>query len=441
MKALDYSLAAAKASELARVLEAVFSRSPIGVAVIDADGYFRQINPAYCALYGYTEQEMIGRSFTMVFPEDRRELTLKRHQRFLFEGAELRGEFDVVRRDGSHLSVITESVRLPGEDGRPLRLVYVVDITERRRAEDALRQSEQVYRTLFETVPQGVVYHGLDGRVLRANPAAQRILGRTLDELQGRAHGSRGWNVIRPDGSPLPEAERPAWRTLKTCEPVRGEQMGIVVPGRGVTWIEVTTIPVLQDGRLFEVYACFEDVTDRLALSRELAKRASTDFLTGLANRRSLSEHLLFQWEQTRCHDEHRCAVLSVDIDFFKHVNDSHGHAVGDQVLKAVAAIMTGQVRSSDLVCRHGGEEFMLVLPDARLEDAVALAERLRATVESHTIRVDGTELAVTISIGVSTVSVRDTAPELVLARADDALYDAKRAGRNRVSVRDVARG
>lgn len=437
MKPRDFALATARPDEVGWLLESIISRSPIGVAVIDYHGIYRHVNPAYCTLYGYAERELLGESFTIVFPQDRRAATLLRHQRFLSAGDELKGGFDVLRRDGCALSVITESVRVPGADGAPLRLVYVVDITERRRAEEALRRSEQTYRTLFETVPQGVVYHAPDGRILAANAAAQRILGASLDELLGRTPLDPAWGAVREDGTPFPGEEHPVAITLRSGAAVHDVVMGVAVPGRALRWIEVSTVPVQRDGVVVEVYACFQDISERLTMSRDLAYRASMDFLTGLANRRSLAERLSLEWNRLLRGSQRNCALLSVDIDFFKHVNDTHGHAVGDAVLREVAAIMSSQVRATDLVCRHGGEEFAIVLPDTALERAVALAERLRAAVAEGP-RTTGVP-TLTVSVGASVMIASDASPERVLERADLALYDAKRGGRNRVSVRGGA--
>lgn len=438
VRSVEFSVASRKLEDVAWLLQAIIHRSPIGVAVIDYDGIYRQVNPAYCALYGYREHELLGQSFTIVFPEEARELTLRRHQRFLSEDAELKGEFDVRRRDGANLTVLTESIRVPGGNSDSLRLVYVVDITERRLMEDALRRSEETYRTLFETVPQGVVYHGLDGKIRSANPAALRILGMSMPELLGTSPVDPRWRAIREDGSPMPLAEYPASVSRRTGRPVRNVVMGVVVPNRGAAWLNVSAVPVYRSGVLEEVYTCFEDVTDRMMLSRELAQRASTDFLTGLANRRSLTERLVLEWERLRRHVDRHCALLSVDIDHFKDINDTHGHPTGDAVLVGVAQVMLRQVRSSDLVCRQGGEEFAVVLPDANLERAALLAERIRTAIAAERFAAPKGPLAVSVSVGVSAIAVTDNGAEVVLERADRALYEAKRLGRNRVSVASV---
>ncbi len=308
------------------------------------------------------------------------------------------------------------------------------DVSERKHMEAVLRSSEERYRTLFETVAQGVVYHDAQGRITAANPAAQRILGLSLAQMQGRQALDPGWHAIREDGSELPVDQHPAMLALATAAPVNDVVMGVPVRGRSCTWLLVNATPVLRQGVVQEVYASFEDITERVLLSQELKLQASTDYLTGVANRRSLMQRLALEFGRvTLPGSVHRCAVLAVDIDLFKQVNDSHGHAAGDAVLRQTAALMQRLTRQHDLVARSGGEEFTLLLPDTGPDDALALAERLRAGLQDQVVRHDGQALVVTVSVGVSQILAADANPDAVMARADAALYQAKQAGRNLV--------
>jgi diguanylate cyclase (GGDEF)-like protein len=171
-------------------------------------------------------------------------------------------------------------------------------------------------------------------------------------------------------------------------------------------------------------------------LSWELQRQASTDDLTGVANRRSLMRRLALEFERVRRSEgRHSCAVLAVDLDLFKQVNDNHGHAAGDAVLRQVAALMSRLTRQHDLVARSGGEEFMLLLPEAGVDDAMALAERLRAGMHAQPMLYRSLALTVTLSVGVSTILPDDGSIDAVMARADGALYAAKAAGRDRVCL------
>jgi two-component system cell cycle response regulator len=166
---------------------------------------------------------------------------------------------------------------------------------------------------------------------------------------------------------------------------------------------------------------------------------AATDGLTGLFNRRYLMSHLSTYVDQS-AERARPMAVLIVDIDFFKSINDTYGHDVGDEVLKEFASRIRANVRGIDLVARFGGEEFVVVMPDTDLALAQGIAERLRETVAGNAFHVTGgqTQVAVTISIGIGTFDRGDDTPNTILKRADTALYRAKKTGRNRV-VYDAA--
>ncbi len=167
-----------------------------------------------------------------------------------------------------------------------------------------------------------------------------------------------------------------------------------------------------------------------------LEKQAYLDALTGLANRHALEHRLNAEWAACGRRAT-QLSLMIIDIDFFKRVNDTHGHAAGDATLQRMAAALGAVARSSDLVARYGGEEFVLVAPDCDMMGALALAERIRAQVESLSLTFDDSRLKVTASVGVASATVpilrSDATPMFLLNRADRALYDAKSAGRNTV--------
>jgi diguanylate cyclase (GGDEF)-like protein len=167
---------------------------------------------------------------------------------------------------------------------------------------------------------------------------------------------------------------------------------------------------------------------------RRVASQAATDGLTGIANRRSFDDELALEWRRAdRIGDS--LALVLVDLDNFKSVNDRFGHQTGDTVLRRVAAILDSGARQVDLAARYGGEEFALLAPETTLSGAMKFAERLRTELEAATIELpDGAQLQVTASFG---VAVKDelTAPEQLVAAADEALYEAKRGGKNRVEA------
>lgn len=162
---------------------------------------------------------------------------------------------------------------------------------------------------------------------------------------------------------------------------------------------------------------------------------AATDPLTGLCNRRYVDAHLP-RMTRRAAHDRSALAILMLDLDHFKSINDTWGHAAGDAVLKEFATRLEANMRSIDLVARTGGEEFLVAMPDAGIEAAMNAAERIRGAVADARFPVgDGSEIDVTVSVGVAALTEIDTGPDTLLGRADDALYASKHAGRNRVSL------
>jgi two-component system cell cycle response regulator len=162
---------------------------------------------------------------------------------------------------------------------------------------------------------------------------------------------------------------------------------------------------------------------------------ALTDPLTGLYNQRYLMRHLRGLMASGKANS---VGVLMIDVDHFKQVNDRFGHAAGDKALKAIADVLRGRTRVFDSIARYGGEEFTVIMPDTKIEDAQRIAERIRLHVAGSPFRVAHGEelLTVTMSIGVATTLGERDSPEALLKRADEAVYEAKSAGRNKVVAR-----
>ena len=166
-----------------------------------------------------------------------------------------------------------------------------------------------------------------------------------------------------------------------------------------------------------------------------LARLSTTDPVTGLRNRRYVTEFLSLELLRAARYKT-PLAVLMLDLDHFKRINDTYGHRVGDTVLQAVAEVLRGTLRATDVAGRYGGEEFLVVLPQTDLQGAAVLGERVRAAIEQTTIPVEGAEpLSVTVSIGVAALGDGACSAEQLVERADAALYAAKDAGRNRVAL------
>ena len=205
----------------------------------------------------------------------------------------------------------------------------------------------------------------------------------------------------------------------------------------GWRWIleRGTVVSRTPGGEPLRMIGTCTDITGQKAAEAELLSLATTDPLTGMYNRRHLLERLDEAWAVSQRLPDHPVSVLLLDIDHFKQVNDAHGHQVGDEVLKHCAALINAGLRKSDTAGRLGGEEFVIVLRGADVLAARSFAQRLRKRVADTPLHIGGQRVGVTVSIGVSGVTPDDANGLPVLKRADEAMYVAKQAGRNRVHV------
>ena len=238
------------------------------------------------------------------------------------------------------------------------------------------------------------------------------------------------------------------------CHAQQGYKEGDIRGGISVTSSATETAGKIKESRLFLIFAAIliislilaiiylvarSFITDLRTAETKLVEMATQDFLTGLLNRRETFRRLDEELQRSR-----RLAtpfsVLLLDLDHFKQVNDVHGHSAGDLVLQAVAAALRQGVRPYDLCCRYGGEEFLVILPETALEDAAGIAERLRRDIENLKITAaKETALQITASIGAAALLGHETIDQLI-ARADEAMYNAKSSGRNRVCLAEPPR-
>lgn len=317
---------------------------------------------------------------------------------------------------------------------------------DQKATQEALRASEDMFRTLFETLPTGVLYQNLDGVITSANPAAQRLLGLTLDQLQGTTCTDPRWRAIHEDGSDFPGEQHPISRALRTGQPVRNVIMGIAVPERDYVWLLVSAMPLFKDGKLAQAYVVFEDVTDRHEMEQQVRHMAFYDALTQLPNRRLLTDRLAQAITASRrsgCYG----AMMYIDLDNFKPINDRHGHELGDMLLSELARRLKACVREVDTVARIGGDEFVVMLTDLAVDAGASTAQAqvvagkiLTSLAEPYVLifcdtgdQIRDVGHRCTASIGVTLFSHRDTSQAQILHRADVAMYQAKGEGRNRV--------
>jgi diguanylate cyclase (GGDEF)-like protein/PAS domain S-box-containing protein len=309
-------------------------------------------------------------------------------------------------------------------------------------------------RAVLDVMAEGILLIDQNDEVVLANRAFGERIGRSPDSLIGVKASTLGWR--QQDASELP-------RALPWVEVIQDSRASMSIPlllqsESGLREFTVNASPVLDGwGRAKGAIATFNDVTDleqkrreleevlaELEKSRdevglqneELRTLATSDPLTGVSNRRTFMERFEAQFSAAKREGISLCCVMA-DIDHFKRVNDEHGHLVGDEVIRQVAEALAAEMRSTDAVCRYGGEEFCILLPAVSIDGAVRAAERARKKMQAPGF----TRVPITVSFGVASISDGARGVSEMIDQADQALYASKQAGRNRVTHWDEQDG
>jgi diguanylate cyclase (GGDEF)-like protein/PAS domain S-box-containing protein len=581
----------------------VVEASPALVCSLEADGRITFANEVLASYFNATTTGLSGKSLYEFMPAESAALVRERLESLSDSQPIFSLEYPTrVRGEERWLRWV---IRAVFTDGLAKYHAVGEDITAQKLAAQQLEQSEQKYRSLFETMAQGVVYQDAEGKIISANPAAERILGLTLDQMQGRTSVDPYWRAIHPDGTDFPGETHPAMVALHTGRAVKDVVMGVYNPqSDSYRWININASPQFLPGedRPYQVYATFEDITPQklselaiqkanqqlqkgveqlsllaqldellqmcqneqeayaaigtliarifpeesgviavaenddsirvvmrwgatghaesltpdgcfalrrgrpylvedtsaglicsymnpeapstslcipmiaqnevygslhllaplggngsggldessrklgmmvansiaLALSNirlreKLRAQAVRDPLTGLYNRRFMEESLNRELERARRKGT-PLGVMMLDIDHFKAYNDRYGHEAGDRLLTAVANLMRARIRTSDIACRYGGEEFIIVLPETNSKAALERAELLTQQISQLRIEFEEQLLdPVSVSVGVASYPGDGQDVQTLLRLADKALYRAKDLGRNRV--------
>lgn len=313
-------------------------------------------------------------------------------------------------------------------------VVLLVLLVKRQRALWLHEQHVAELRDkLLSALGEGVYGVNTAGNCTFINPAALTMLGYGADELMGQNQHAL-FHHHYPDGRPYPINHCPIYLTLQDGKTRHVEEVFFRKDGEPIT-VGMTVTPMERKGLLIGAVVVFRDIGERKRMEAELHAMATTDPLTGLPNRRYFLSRLDQEAARLQRFDDTECALLMLDLDHFKQVNDSHGHAAGDRILTHFAEVIRTSLRKTDFAGRLGGEEFAILLMGTTPEDAAEFADRLRKRVKDETISHDGTRIRITVSIGVTPLLPQDTSIDITLARADAALYRAKAGGRNRIEL------
>ena len=410
--------------------------SPLGIFVSDAEGGCVYTNAAYQRIAGLSLEQTLGTRWSMaIHPQDRQRV-LADWRVAAQSDVPFRSEFRFQRDDGSVVWTRVNSAVL--RDGlEPHGHVQTVeDITERkstefglRAAEEALFEEKERAQVTLNSIGDAVLTTDLLGNVTYMNLVAVAMTGWSREDALGRPI-AEVFRII--DGTTRQTAANPARRALEEDRTVALAADCVLIRRDGFeSAIEDSAAPIHnRSGEVTGAVIVFHDVSQSRAMAQKMTHLAQHDFLTGLPNRALLTERLSQAIGLANRHRK-QVALLFLDLDDFKHINDSLGHAIGDQLLQSVAARLAACVRSTDMVCRQGGDEFVILLAEIEQpQDAAHVAETLlNAFGAPH--RIGGHELHVTLSIGISVYPDDGADADTVMQNADTAMFHAKANGRH----------
>lgn len=394
---------------------------------------------AWKAMLGYAEHEISDRieeSYHRVHPDDLPGVRATIDAHFKNQTLSYEVEHRLLCKDGSYKWVLSRGkVVERDEAGKPVRMTGITtDISDTVALSEELRRSAELLTHLTDEVP-GLVYQYRqwpDGSASFPYASAGIVAIFGTNPPLAAMDAAHAEVVIHPDDVALYRATLAA--SAESLERWH-LQFRVILPGAGLRWREGEARPRRLDDGSTVWHGFIADISAHKELEHQLKDAAATDFLTGLPNRRHIMARMDQELARVQRDPLALSAVLMFDLDLFKDINDTHGHAKGDTVLRHFAQVLLCELRKVDSVGRIGGEEFAILLSGADVEDAARFAERVRARLQASPLCEEGICIAVTVSIGVATMLAEDASVNSALSRADRALYRAKQRGRNRVEI------
>jgi len=411
-----------QAEQVSRLLLQAVEYSPVAIVITSRNGEIEYVNPSFTQVTGFSRSEAIGQNTRFLKSGETPPETYQQMWQTLLEGKVWNGILHNRRKNGELFWEQTSISPVFGDHGEVTHYLAVKeDISDRHVTETRLR----LLAGVFEHSAEAIMVSDRDNRILEVNKAFCRLTGYAADEVRGENP-----RLLSSGRSP-PEAYHAMWQSINSSGHWQGEiwdrrKDGSVYP----KWLSISTI-CGSDGNIEHYIGSFVDISERKAAEEKISHLAHFDTLTDLPNRSNLQGRLEQALAAARRDSLHRpLAVMFLDLDRFKNINDTLGHHVGDSLLLEVSKRLMASVRESDVVARLGGDEFVVVLTGA---DAMA-AERVAGKILralSQPYHLDGQRLHTTSSIGIAVFPGDGESVDILMRNADAAMYHAKSAGRN----------
>jgi len=437
----------------------LYNQAPVGYLSLDVNGIILQTNQTFAEMLGLAAQEIVGKTLAnFLLPEDR-VVFLGRFRAFFNNPHGKSLDMRLARRGkNSKSDLFTRLTGRQEADGRlPMQpeqqtslLVVVSDISAQKAIEDALRESELLFRLAFENANIGMCLVDMNGKFIKVNQQMCEIFGYRPAEFESMevndiAHPSykftihelleQGVSVVQEhftyEKQYLHKAGHALWGQISSS--LVHDSVG--KPLYFISHIQDITERKQAEEALRQAKAALEEKNRELhqAYIREQLL-ARTDVLTGINNRRYFFEVAVHEFNAAVRYG-HPLTALMFDIDHFKELNDTYGHQAGDDMLRSLAQLARQKLRNADILARYGGEEFIVLLPYTNTKQTYLVAERIRETVAAFKLETEQAEIGTTISLGMAEFEPQTDNLDKLIQRADQALYAAKRAGRNKTVV------
>jgi diguanylate cyclase (GGDEF)-like protein/PAS domain S-box-containing protein len=406
-----------------------------GVYIASREGHIITANPALVEMLGYDSVDDLksaGRT-TMLYvnPVDRERV----FARLEAEGVVKNFEYRLRRKDGSEIVVLENSRAVRDDDGSIVAHEgTITDITDRKIAETRVFEEKERAQVTLQSIGDGVITTDAEGCIDYINPVAQDLVGCDLRTARGKPIQKLMTIVNEHTREPV---DHPVLRCLHEGRVITLEDNSVLINHEGVEIpIQDSAAPIRDRMRnMVGAVMVFHDISKESRLFRQLSYQASHDALTGLINRQEFENRIVAAISDSQKNPTHTHALLYIDLDQFKVVNDTFGHTAGDELLRQVMAVIQANIRTSDTLARLGGDEFGILLERCEEDRALDIAEAIRAAIEKYRFPWQDTFTNVRCSIGMYMVTSDSPDAASVMSSADVACYSAKDMGRNQIHL------
>jgi len=415
--------------------QTILDASPIMIFYKDSENRFIRVNKAFAEAMKLAKEGIEGKTALEVFP-DQATNYLKDDKEVIASGKPKIGIIEPIDTASGTRWLHTDKIPYRDIDGNIIGIIgFSIDITDRRQAEENLRESESRLRTITDSAQDAILMMDPEGRISYWNPAAERILGYTSVEAIGQNLHKL---IVPPRYHEAHHAAFPVFQRKGQGAAVRKalDLEAIRKDGKEIP-VQISLSAVHMEGAWHAV-GILRDITEQKMAEEKIRQMAYHDSLTGLPNRKLFSDRLSIALTQAQ-RNKKEVGIAMLDLDNFKDVNDTLGHDVGDLLLEATAERLTAALRKGDTVARIGGDEFVLILPELKgMEDAIQVAQKIVDGFRKPFL-IDTHQLVVTTSIGIALYPQDGTDKEVLLKKADIAMYQVKDAGRDGYQIYNKA--